>query len=307
MVDGGTIPLTTVWGGFVVFYKINMSIPENLKGLKQIRFLIQHQEQLAKWVLLLETESFRFPSVISVMWKSEEEKIINFSFGATFSEDSTGRRLNQSSHPTRQEGEFIKHVQALELRQLCRNQSVSPSSVFSAGSTHKNPFDLNANTRRSVTLRKLPQDLELQCSNNVSALLDMLKKICPFNEASGGLYDYEFNDFRKVYGISDVHPILSSDDEYVFWLKNTTGAIYIWSRIDHSMLYIGDNLGEALNNYLFHQDNLCYVMECTHKIVPVNEIDQTPVKYGRTKLIVTEELLKKRDGKSKETKKRNKY
>ena len=72
------------------------------------------------------------------------------------------------------------------------------------------------------------------------------------------------------------------------------------------MLYIGDNLGEALNNYLFHQDNVYYVMEETHEIVPVNEIDQKPVKYECTKLVVTEELLKKRDGKNKGKKKREK-
>jgi hypothetical protein len=175
-----------------------------------------------------------------------------------------------------------------------------------AGSAHKNPFDLNVYTGRSAILRKLPHDLELQYFKNIPALLDILIKIYPFNKASGGLYDHEFNDLHKVYGISDIHPILLSEDGFVFWLQHANGAIYIWSRIDHTMLYIGDNLGEALNNYLFHQDNLCYVMEVTHKIIPVKKIDQKPVKYKVTKLVVTKELLKKRDEKSMEKEKRGK-
>jgi hypothetical protein len=231
----------------------------------------------------------------------------------SFSEDSTRQRHNKSSHPTRQGGKFNRRNSAQELRQLCGDHSVSPSSVFLAGSTHENTFGIKGYTKRSATLQKLPKDLELQCSKNVSALLDVLKNVYPFNETSGGLYDHEFNIFREDYGISDVRPILISEDEVIFWLKqNTTGVIYIWFRLDHAMLYAGDNLGEALNNYHFHQkDNLCYVMEDTHEIVPVNEFDQKPVKYESTELVVTEELLKKRDRKSKEKKKggkkNNKY
>ncbi|CAB5390082.1 unnamed protein product [Rhizophagus irregularis] len=97
----------------------------------------------------------------------------------------------------------------------------------------------------------------------------------PFNETSGDvLEDYEINDFFKLYDISNVRPILASNDNYVFWLEDPAGIIYMWSRVEWSMSYLGRKLREALVNYLFHQDNICYVVEFTHEIIPKNEIKQ---------------------------------
>ncbi|POG82675.1 hypothetical protein GLOIN_2v1497169 [Rhizophagus irregularis DAOM 181602=DAOM 197198] len=136
-------------------------------------------------------------------------------------------------------------------------------------------FDFNKRSERQATLRKLSCDLEAKYSQDVPVLLNILKSFYPFNETSGDvLEDYEINDFFELYGISDVRPILASNDNYVFWLENTTGIIYMWSRVDSTMSYLGGELREALVNYLFHQENICYVIEFTHELIPENEIEQ---------------------------------
>jgi hypothetical protein len=92
----------------------------------------------------------------------------------------------------------------------------------------------------------LSRDLEAQYSQDVPSLLNILKSFYPFNETSGDiLEDYEINDFSKLYDISNVHPIFASNDNYVFWLEDTAGAIYMWSRVNSTMSYLGHDLREA--------------------------------------------------------------
>ncbi|RGB25325.1 hypothetical protein C1646_771882 [Rhizophagus diaphanus] len=156
-------------------------------------------------------------------------------------------------------------------------------------------------SERQTTLQKLSCNLESQYSQNIPALLSILKSLYPFNEISGDvLEDYEINDFFELYGISNVCPILASNDNYVFWLENTDGIIYIWSRVEGTMSYLGGELREALVNYLFHQDNICYVIEFTYEIVPVSEIDREageladlyePIDIDDIELVVPKESL----------------
>ena len=148
-----------------------------------------------------------------------------------------------------------------------------------------------------------------------AALLHILTSIYPFNETSSNLlHDYEIKKFLELYGISNVHPILTSDDGYVFWLQNNAGTIYVWSRAEGCMSYGGKDLREALINYLFHQDNICYVMEFTHEIIPRNEVIQKARELAESfehiTLEVTNKPLKgdgKRKKKKKGQKKKNKH
>ena len=68
-----------------------------------------------------------------------------------------------------------------------------------------------------------------------------------------------------MYGITDFYLMFVTYDASVFWLEDPDGIIYFWSQ---------DNLKEALTNYLFHQENLFYVDEITHKLVPMNAYDK---------------------------------
>src|SRR2546423_10518859 len=111
------------------------------------------------------------------------------------------------------------------------------------------------------------------------------------------------NNFFKVYGISNAQPILTSGNS-VFWLKDTAGAIYIWVRLDGSMLYVGHDMKQALLNYLFHQENLCYIIEHTHEIIRVDILEQEVRELAKSyepigRIVVTKEMLKplKRDSK----------
>ncbi|CAB5333744.1 hypothetical protein RhiirA1_437054 [Rhizophagus irregularis] len=128
---------------------------------------------------------------------------------------------------------------------------------------------------RHATLQELSCDLEAQYSHDVPSLLNILKSFYPFNETSGdALKNFEINNFFELYGISNVCPIFASNDDHVFWLEDTAGIIYMWSRVEWTMSYLGHDLREALVNYLFHQNNICYVIEFTHEIIPKNEINQ---------------------------------
>ncbi|CAB4433673.1 unnamed protein product [Rhizophagus irregularis] len=194
-----------------------------------------------------------------------------------FNEASTKLRPNApTSSSTRQEWECdAPENRELELQQLCREQPAGTFSILETKLTNPTSFDFNERSERQATLRKLSCDLEAKYSQDVPALLNILKSFYPFNETSGDiLEDYEINDFFELYGISDVRPILASNDNYVFWLENATGIIYMWSHVDSTMSYLGGELREALVNYLFHQENICYVIEFTHELIPKNEIEQ---------------------------------
>jgi hypothetical protein len=113
--------------------------------------------------------------------------------------------------------------------------------------------------------------------------------------------------------MSNVRPILISDDNYVIWLEDTdcaVCAIYVWSRVIGSMLYVGKDLREALMNYLFHQDNICYVIEFTHEIIPINELHQQARElaesYEIDTLEVTKEMFKPLQGEKKKEKEKEK-
>ena len=120
---------------------------------------------------------------------------------------------------------------------------------------------------------ELPNDHETQ---HIHDLLKLLKNKQPYREETNKnvLYDIEFGWFNGLYGITDFDLVLACEDS-VFWLvDHHDGAIYFWSRIDDSMIRGGDNLKEALTNYLFCQKNLYYVDETTCKLVPLNAYDK---------------------------------
>ena len=49
------------------------------------------------------------------------------------------------------------------------------------------------------------------------------------------------------------------------------------------MLYLGNVLREALVNYLFHQDKICYVIEFTHEIVSKDKFYQEADKLANSR------------------------
>jgi hypothetical protein len=239
-----------------------------------------------------------------------------------FDKDSTGLRPSApASPPTRRERGSGPENRGLGLQQLCREQPVGSFSALETKLTNPTSFDFNEESERQATLQKLSRDLEAQYSQDVPSLLNILKSFYPFNETSEDvLEDDEINDFSKLYGISNVRPILASDDNYVFWLEDTAGVIYMWSRVAGTMSYLGHELREALVNYLFHQDNICYVIEFTHEIIPKNEVERKAREladsFESVEWVVTRESLnpvrrneqkKGKKGKKKGKKKKNKH
>ncbi|PKK59181.1 hypothetical protein RhiirC2_795200 [Rhizophagus irregularis] len=66
------------------------------------------------------------------------------------------------------------------------------------------------------------------------------------------------------------------------YLKVPGGVIYIWSRIDDYMILGGNNMEEALTNYLFHRENLRYVDEYTLELVPLDVYDEEDEKWAKS-------------------------
>ncbi|CAB5185127.1 unnamed protein product [Rhizophagus irregularis] len=178
----------------------------------------------------------------------------------------TGGRLKaQSSLPTGQEEEIDSNSGTLAIRELCGDQRMVTSSILQSRSTNQFPFNQDRNTG---TLQTLQVDYTEFSEDH---LLNILKKDYSFHDETNinVLSDREINKFSKVYGITDVHSILSCDD-FVFWLEDNNGIIYIWSQMENSIILGGHDLREALMNFLFYQENLRYVDEYTHKLVPLD-------------------------------------
>jgi hypothetical protein len=117
-------------------------------------------------------------------------------------------------------------------------------------------------------MRKLFDDYETQFSHDahdvhdVPTLSRLLLTIYPFNKTNNNvLYDYEINDFITIYGINGTYSVFTNED--LIWFKDSAESIYIWSRVDDTLMFIGKDIREALVNYLFHEDNLFYVDPAT--------------------------------------------
>ncbi|GBB85115.1 hypothetical protein RclHR1_11690012 [Rhizophagus clarus] len=204
--------------------------------------------------------------------------IINYLFSAS------------ASSTMRQERKCSPEYKGLGLQQLCQEQSISSSSTLETKFTNQTSFNFNEKLERQPTLQKLSRDLEAQYSQDVPLLLNILKSFYPFNETNGDvLEDDEINDFSKLYVISNVRPILTSDDNYVFWLEDTA-------------------------------DNIYYIAEFTHEMVPKNEVERRAKdlanSFESVELVLTRESLnslrrneqkKGKKGKKKRRKKKNKH
>ncbi|CAB5394359.1 unnamed protein product [Rhizophagus irregularis] len=126
-------------------------------------------------------------------------------------------------------------------------------------------------------LRELPNDDGMQNmrnTNDLASLIKLLKDKEPYREETNKdvFTKSEIYRFPKTYGITDFRLVFACGDS-VFWLEDH-GVIYFWSRIDDSMIRGGGNLEEALKNYLFNQEKLCYVDEITRELVPINAYDK---------------------------------
>ncbi|RIA87333.1 hypothetical protein C1645_878108 [Glomus cerebriforme] len=164
--------------------------------------------------------------------------------------------------------EFGKESSTLAVQELCQNEYMIPSSVTDIRAANQNLCNNNKKSKTDSMLRELHNDHETQ------NLIRLLKDKKPYRDEINKdvLFDYEIQFFAKTYGITEFFLVFACGD-WIFWLEDH-GVIYFWSRIDDSMIHGGENLKEALTNYLFNQENLCYVDEITRKLVPINAYDK---------------------------------
>ncbi|CAG8481315.1 6554_t:CDS:2 [Funneliformis caledonium] len=116
---------------------------------------------------------------------------------------------------------------------------------------------------------------------NLPKLLNLLKNNYPFREVTNKdniLRNDEIERFTELYNITNVYPVLACYDS-IFWLKDPDGVIYLWSRTDEMIIRGGGDMKEALINYLFHQENLCYINEYTHELIPIKEAEDKANKW----------------------------
>ncbi|PKK57172.1 hypothetical protein RhiirC2_798551 [Rhizophagus irregularis] len=236
-------------------------------------------------------------------------------FQKKFNKVTTGFRHEiQSSLSLRREHEFDTKSRTVAIRELRRDERVVPSSVLETRSSDQILCNQYRITRNDTPLRELSPDYETQDSEDV--LFNLLKRDHSFHETNtNGLSVYEIDKFSKKYAIIGVYPILSYND-LVFWIKDHDGVVYIWSRMENSIMLVGHNMKDALMNYLFHQENLHYVNEHTCELVPLDEAEREAEEWIKSCeiVIVTKESMKsllrgeesKGSRKKKQKKKKNK-
>ncbi|PKC57390.1 hypothetical protein RhiirA1_541633 [Rhizophagus irregularis] len=236
-----------------------------------------------------------------------------------FNKITTGFRHEiQSSLSPRREHEFDTKSRTVAIRELRRDKRVVPSSVLETRSSDQISCNQYRITRNDTPLRELSPDYETQDSEDV--LLNLLKRDHSFHETNtNGLSVYEIDKFSKKYAIIGAYPVLSYND-LVFWIKDHDGVVYIWSRMENSVMLVGHNMKDALMNYLFHQENLRYVNEHTCELVPLDEAEREAEREAEEWIksceivIVTKESIKsllrgeesKGSRKKKQKKKKNK-
>ncbi|POG81610.1 hypothetical protein GLOIN_2v1470712 [Rhizophagus irregularis DAOM 181602=DAOM 197198] len=219
----------------------------------------------------------------------------------TINSDTTENQFSELSYLSLEhEWEIGKKSRApLAVWKLCRNNHMVPSSITETRATNRNLCNNDIYTRSKTPLQELRNEREPQHTQDLPSLLKLLNNEYPYrNETNKNvLTDREIRLFAKMYGITDFRLMFITYNNSVFWLEDPKG-VYFWSRIDDSMIRGGDNLTEALTNYLFHDENLCYVDEYTCKLVPINAYDKeaeewvkSPEKYF-AKIDVTEILQK---------------
>ncbi|PKY41333.1 hypothetical protein RhiirA4_454900 [Rhizophagus irregularis] len=165
----------------------------------------------------------------------------------------TGGRLKaQSSLPTGREEEIDSKLGTLAIRELCGDQRMVTSSILQTRSTNQFPFNQDRNTGNDTTLQKLQVDYTEFSKDH---LVNILKK------------DYSFHDETNINILSD---------------QDNNGIIYIWSRMENSIILGGHDLREALMNFLFYQENLCYIDEYTHKLVPLDVVDREAKEWAES-------------------------
>ncbi|CAB4419151.1 unnamed protein product [Rhizophagus irregularis] len=362
IIDGATIPVSTIWDALALFYTINIGKPpESLTSLdQQTRWVIQHLNQLARWVLIFEpipedVKTIRNrhqvqPSTTAVAWKLEGQRIMKISFRAsligdknirkqlikcveirrtedhenlirgvanrrqeyqkTINKVSTESRLTDpSSLSSGREWEFDKESNVLAIQKLCGDDHIVPSSIIETGTTNQNLCDTDSISRNDATLRELPPNHTL----DVASLLKLLKNKYSYHEATNNdiLTDYENRLLDVVYRITDYRIVLACSN-YCFWLEVPDGVIYLWSRIDDSMVRGGDNMEETLTNYLFNRENLRYIVENSLELIPLDAYDEEAEEWANspeacidvTKLSIKHES--KMGGKKKQQKKKKK-
>ncbi|CAB5385713.1 hypothetical protein RhiirA1_454969 [Rhizophagus irregularis] len=201
----------------------------------------------------------------------------------TINKATSGSQFRElSSLSSECEWEFEKESGALAVRELCQDVPIVSSSITETQATNQNTCNNDNNTRNATNLHELPHDHEPQ--QDLTSLLKLLNNKYPYRIETNKnvLTNGEIRLFAGMYGITDFHLILVTCDASVFWLEDPDSIIYFWSRIDDSMIRGGNNLKDALINYLFHQENLYYVDEITHELVPINAYDKEAEEWAKS-------------------------
>uniref|UniRef100_U9TZN3 Uncharacterized protein n=1 Tax=Rhizophagus irregularis (strain DAOM 181602 / DAOM 197198 / MUCL 43194) TaxID=747089 RepID=U9TZN3_RHIID len=189
---------------------------QNLSGTVQVCF---------KYCDMFSLSNFRIKFCLS--FKEPETTHSETAEWKTAMPTNGGRRSDactQSSFPTGREEEIDSKSGTLAIWELCGDQRMVTSSILQTRSTNQFPFNQDRNTGNDTTLQKLQVDYTEFSKDH---LVNILKKDYSFHDETNinVLSDREINKFSKVYGITDVHPILSYDD-FVFWLEDNNENFY---------------------------------------------------------------------------------
>jgi len=206
----------------------------------------------------------------------------------TYGHISTNMRSDQFSStysPSKSEPGSDAKGRALGSWQLFRDEHVDTSKSSEAQNTSSDSYDRSRRRTNKVPLPKL-QDVPCQ-------FFDQLKdELHDFTEKDMWRLNVDLREtFAKLFGIHTIFPLYLDSSEFVMWFLDENGCLFMWNKMECSMIYMGSNLEEGITNYLIHPDRMCYIIEDTLERVPVNESERQLNEEFKNHM--EEELMKK--------------
>ncbi|PKY48728.1 hypothetical protein RhiirA4_544800 [Rhizophagus irregularis] len=102
---------------------------------------------------------------------------------------------------------------------------------------------------------KLDQNLK----NERPVTQELLRGLVYYDER---LLHPEFKEyFRKVFGITGVHPVFVDHSELVVLMLDDRGIMFRWNEMEHGMDCMG------LANHLHYPENICVIVESTRELI----------------------------------------
>jgi hypothetical protein len=144
--------------------------------------------------------------------------------------------------------------------------------------SHQFAYNLSAEKSSDAKLQELPE---------MSDMVEQLKSdSCGFHKTKRQdlLDPRAIGYFDDTFGITGVTPVFVDHSGMVVWFLDSRGIMFQWDEMEQIMTYLGNNLREGLANYLYHQENMCAILEDSGNLIPLEKLEQESTQRAKEML-----------------------